>query len=78
MKALRTVLPILSFKSLTHAYLVKTSMTPSKCLICCPNIVFKSHMDFLLLNFLYTDLCNSSASCSFTRTPDLVFLLKNL
>ena len=27
MKALRTVLPFLSFKGLIHAYLVKTSMT---------------------------------------------------
>ena len=31
MKALRTVLPFLSFKVLTHAYLVETSMTHNKC-----------------------------------------------
>ena len=29
---------------------------------------------FLLLNFVITGLCNSSASCSFTPIPDLVFL----
>ena len=29
-KALRTVLPFLSFKGLTHAYLVKTSMAHNK------------------------------------------------
>ena len=33
---------------------------------------------FLLLNFLITGLCNSSASCSFTLTPDHIFLSKNL
>ena len=29
---------------------------------------------FLLLNFLITGLCSSSASCSFTLIPDPVFL----
>ena len=29
---------------------------------------------FLLLNFVITGLCNSSASCSFALIPDLVFL----
>ena len=33
---------------------------------------------FALLNFLITDLYNYSASCSFTLTPDSVFLSKNL
>ena len=33
---------------------------------------------FLLLNYLIACLCNSSASCSFTLTPDPVFLSKNL
>ena len=33
---------------------------------------------FLLLNYLITCLCNSSASCPFTLTPDPVFLSKNL
>ena len=28
---------------------------------------------FLVLNFLITDLCNFSASCSFTLIPDPVF-----
>ena len=31
---------------------------------------------FLLFNFLITDLCNSSASCSFTLFPEPVFLSK--
>ena len=33
---------------------------------------------FLLLNFLITGLCNSSASCSFTLIPDPVFLPKKI
>ena len=33
---------------------------------------------FLLFIFFITGLCNSSASCSFTLTPDPVFLSKNL
>ena len=31
---------------------------------------------FLLFNFLITDLCNSSASCSFTLIPEPFFLSK--
>ena len=33
---------------------------------------------FLLLNFLITGLCSSSASCSFTLLPDPVFLIEKL
>ena len=33
---------------------------------------------FLLFIFFITGLCNSSAICSFTLTPDPVFLSKNL
>ena len=33
---------------------------------------------FLLLNFLITDLCYSSASCSFTLIPDPILFWKNL
>ena len=33
---------------------------------------------FLLLNFFITVLCNSSASCSLTLTPNLVLLSKEL
>ena len=43
-----------------------------------PNIVFKSCTDFLVSDFLIFGLRNSSASCSFTLTPDSLFLSKNL
>ena len=33
---------------------------------------------YLLLNFLITGLCNSSAGCSFTLAPNPVLLSKNL
>ena len=33
---------------------------------------------FLLLNFLITDLCYPSPSCSFTLIPDPVLFWKNL
>ena len=79
-------------KDLTYAYLVKTSMTHNKYLtflfleanysvsaksaaqILSLNLTYT----FLLLNFVITGLCNSSASCSFTLIPDPVFLSNNL
>ena len=70
----------LSFKGLTHAYLMKTSMIHNKYL----TFLFFEDNDpisaktFPLLNFLITGLFNSSASCSFTLIPDPVFLSKTL
>ena len=78
MKAFRTVLPFLSFKSFTIAYLVKTYITHNKCLTL---LLFEDNdpflakssaqilpsnleLNFLFLNFLITALFNSSGSCS--------------
>ena len=75
-------------QGLTHAYLVKTSITYNKYLI----FLFLEDNDslsaksagqilslyfpytFLFLNFLLTELCNSSAGCYFTLTSEPAFL----
>ena len=92
MKVLRTVLHFLSFRGLTHAYLVKTSMTHNKHLTfllledsdpisakCTAQILpLNLAYIFLLLNFLNTGLYNSSTRFSFTLTLTPVFLSKNV
>ena len=81
---------LLTFKGLSHAYLVKTSITHSKYLTFLffednDSISAKSAAQilplnlaytFLLLNFLITGLCNSPANRSFTLFPDPAFLSK--
>ena len=83
-KAFRTVLPFLFFTGLTHAYLVKTSLTHNKYLTflllenndpisakpAAQILSLNLTYTFLLLDFLVTGLCNSLANCSFTLTPD--------
>ena len=81
-KAVKTVLPFLSFEVLIHSYLVKTSMTHNKYLRFLiledndPSSA-KSAAQILSLNlaktfFLTTGLCSSRASCSFTLTPYII------
>ena len=75
-KALVTVIPFLSFKGITHAYLLKLSITHNKdriprlnlLLNCLPArsapqiLSIKDECTFLLLNFLINGLCNYSAN----------------
>ena len=87
MKALRFVLPFLSFNGLTQTCFVKTFLTHNKHLtfqFLEDNVPIsaKSSEQILSLNlakalpfldFLITGLCNSSASSSFTLAPYPVF-----
>ena len=90
-KAFRTILAFLSFKGLTHAYVMKTSMTHNKFLTflffegndsisaksACQILSLNLAYAFLLLDFLITGLDNCVASCSFTLIPEPLFLSKN-
>ena len=77
MKAFRTVLHFLSFKGLAHAYLVTHNKyltllffedndsisAKSAAKILSLNVAYT----FVFSNFLISDLCNSTASCSFLK-----------
>ena len=91
-KAFKTVLLFSSFKGLSHACLVKTSMTHIKYLtslffedndfILAKSAAQKLSLNltytFLLLNVLVTGLWNSSTTCSFKLIPDPFFFSKIL
>ena len=91
-KAFRAVLPFLSYKGLTHAYLVKATIKNNKYVTF---LFFEDNVSisaksaakilslnlakaFLFLNFLVTGLSNSSVRCLFILAPDTVFLSRNL
>ena len=73
------VIPFLSFKGITHAYLLKISITHNKKRIPLLNLLInyisarsavqilfiKDECTFLLSNFLIIGLCNSSANSLF-------------
>ena len=75
-KALKIVIPFLSFKGITHAYLLKISITHNKRRIPISNLLIncisatsaqqilciKDEYTFLFSNFLKIGLCNSSAN----------------
>ena len=83
------VLPILSFKGLAHAYLMKRYMTCNKYLTfrlledndpisaksAAQTLSLNLTKTFHLLNFLITGICKSSASSSFKLTPTFVFTI---
>ena len=76
MKTLVIVIPYLSFKGITHTYLLKISITHTKNLNPLLNLLtncvsaalapqtlsINDECTFLFLNFLITGLCNSSAN----------------
>ena len=76
-KALVIVIPVISFKGTTHAYLLKISITYNKKRILLLNVLLncilarstpqilsiKDECNFRFQNFVIIGLCNSSANC---------------
>ena len=61
-KALVTVIPFLSFKGITQAYLLKISITHNKERLAPQILSVKNDCTFLFLNFLIIVLYNSTAN----------------